>query len=93
MTLGVRKLVVAGVVVAVVLLANALVIAHWLDDAGVLDASRRIRSEFFTGTALTIVAVLLVLLVPPGKLVTRCRNCDNLILREGKYCPRCGSRL
>lgn len=32
-----RKLIIAGVIVAVLLLANTFVIATWLNDSGVID--------------------------------------------------------
>ena len=69
MTLGMRKLIVAGSGGAVFLLANALIVAHWLDKAGVVQFAGKLRSEFVTGTAITIIVVLLVLLVPAGSRI------------------------
>lgn len=92
MTLVARKLIVAGTVAAVLLLANVLVIANWLEYAGVTGLAQYIRSEYLTGTAITIIVVLIVLLMPT-QLITKCRTCDHLLLRQGSYCPRCGGKL
>ena len=94
MTLGVRKLIVAGTVAAVLLLANALGIAQWLEEMGVLQWARSAKAEYLSGTALTILVVFLFLFVPTTtRLVARCRVCEHLLLRQGRYCPRCGSKL
>ena len=66
MTLGIRKLIVVSLVGAVVLFANFLLVAHWLREKGVIDLAQHVRREFLTGTAITIIVVLLILLVPPG---------------------------
>lgn len=95
MTLGIRKVIVVSVVAAVLLLANLLVIARWLADAGVIDFARYVRSEYITGTAVTVVLVLLFLLVSPSgaRLLRQCRVCDRALPRHGQYCPACGSRV
>ncbi len=95
MVLRTRKLVVAGVIAAVLLLANALMIATWLSHSGVISWARSIRSEYLTGTALTIILVLLFLLGSPAcvALIRRCKVCDHFLLRPGKYCGACGSRV
>ena len=64
MTLGIRKIIVAGVVAAILLLANFFVLARWLDRAGVIGWAQGLRHEYLTGTDLTIIAVLLALVVP-----------------------------
>lgn len=98
MTLGIRKLTVLGLVAAVVVSANALLLAHWLDEIGVINWAGYIRHEFLTGTAITILLALLILLVPARQVVAeghgygrRCAVCGHG-LREGKYCAECGSR-
>ena len=65
MRLGTRKLVVLGLVAAVFLVANALVVADWLQEKGIIDFATGIRKDFLTGTAITIIVVLLILLVRP----------------------------
>lgn len=93
MTLGVRKLVVLLLAGGIVLTANLLIVAQWMHDHGVIDAARHIRQEFLTGTAVTIIVALLILLMPQrGAAVGRsCPVCDSR-LRGGKYCSECGSR-
>ena len=95
MVLRTRKLVVAGVIATGLLLANAIVIATWLDDAGVICWVQSIRSDYLTGTALTIIVVLLFLLGSPVRkaLIRRCGVCDHFLLRPGRYCGACGSRV
>ncbi len=100
LTLAVRKLIVVGLVVSVFLLANALVLAFWLDEIGVIAWASSIRQEFLTGTAITIIVVLLILLatprvssVQPSVGFRRCPVCDRLLLRAGRYCGDCGSKL
>lgn len=95
MVLRTRKLVIVGVIAAVFLLANTLVIAMWLDDSGVIGWARYIREEYATGTAITVIVVLLFLLGSPVRkaLIRRCGVCDHFLLRPGKYCGACGSRV
>ena len=100
MALRIRKLIVVSVIAAVILLANVRVIAGWLDDVGVVAWARNLRSEYITGTALAVIAVLLVL-VPATRtragrwcgVVPRCPVCDEGLRRGGRYCPACGSRI
>jgi formate-dependent nitrite reductase membrane component NrfD len=100
MTLGTRKIIVAGVVAVTLLLANFFVLARWLDRAGVIGWAQGLRHEYLTGTALTIIVVLLVLIVPQARIFivrpgaqSRCRVCDSVLDRPGQYCPTCGSRI
>jgi hypothetical protein len=100
MTLGTRKLIIAGMVALVILLANFLVLARWLDSIGLIGWARGVRAEYLTGTALTIIVVLLVLIVPQSRMFiigrgaqSRCRVCDGALDRPGRYCPTCGSRI
>jgi formate-dependent nitrite reductase membrane component NrfD len=100
MTLGIRKIIVAGVVAAILLLANFFVLARWLDDIGLISWAQTVRDRYVTGTAITIIVVLLVLIVPQARIAimgprvrSRCRVCDAEIDRRGRYCPTCGSRL
>ena len=100
MTLGLRKLLVIGVIAFVLLLANFLALAHWLSSAGLIDWAQGMRQEYLTGTAITVVLALLFLLAShprvrskPLEWVRRCPVCDQLLLRKGRYCPECGSRV
>jgi len=97
MTLGIRKLVVAGLVGAVFLTANFLLVANWLHEKGLINWAKGIRKEYLTGTAITIIVALLVLLVgrrgDAGKWLRRCPVCDHRILGSARYCGDCGSKL
>jgi hypothetical protein len=95
MTLTIRKIIVLGLIGLVLLVGNVLFVANWLAVKGVVDWANNIRSEYLTGTAITIVAVLLILLVSPkrtGSLVRRCPVCDHVLLTRGTYCSECGSK-
>jgi hypothetical protein len=100
MTLGIRKLIVVSLVGGVVLFANFLLVAHWLQEKGVIDMAQHVRQEFLTGTAITIIVVLLILLVRPGyssarvwAATRRCPVCDCSVREGGRYCGECGSRI
>ena len=99
MTLGVRKLIILGLIATVFLTANVLLVASWLADKGVIDFAKNIRTEYLTGTAITIVVVLLILLVKPPKvsvasgLVRRCPVCDKVVMGRAQYCAECGSKV
>ena len=66
MTLGIRKLIVLGLVVGIFLLGNVWLVANWLQDHGLIDWARYLRAEYLTGTAITIIVVLLVLVARPS---------------------------
>ena len=96
MSIGSRKLLVAGAIAAIFAVANAGTIVGWLQDLGVIPLAQHIRSEFTTGTAVAVIVALLILL--PGQAVwaicvRRCPVCDSLLLRQGNYCAECGSRV
>jgi len=55
MTLGIRKTIVLVLVAAVFLLANMWLVMNWLQDKGVIDMAKYVRTEFLTGTAITII--------------------------------------
>ena len=83
----------------VFLLGNIWLVVNWLDDKGVIDGAKHIRTEYLTGTAITIIVVLLILLVKPGReaagrfsLMRRCPVCDHVLLGRSKYCGDCGSK-
>jgi hypothetical protein len=100
MTLGIRKLIVMSLVAVLIVLPNYLLIARWLLDKGVIDLAQHVRHEFLTGTAITIIVVLLILLVRPGYSVARawtaarhCRVCDHPVSGNSTYCGECGSKV
>jgi hypothetical protein len=97
MSLTIRKVMVLGLIGAILLLGNILFVANWLAERGLVEWARNIRSEYLTGTAVTIIAVLLVLLVSPKAaargLVRRCPVCDHMLVGRGSYCGECGSKV
>ena len=99
-SLGIRKLVVVSLVGGIFLLGNIWLVANWLDEMGAIDGARYVRKEFLSGTAITIIIVLLILLVKPGReaagrlgLMRRCPVCDCRLFGRGKYCGECGSKV
>ena len=96
MTLGIRKLIVLVLVAALFLVANVVLVANWLQEKGVTDWAKYIHREYLTGTAITIIVVLLILLVSPRgegrRLLRRCPVCGHTLLGEAKYCGDCGSK-
>jgi hypothetical protein len=97
MTLGIRKLVVLSLVACVFLLGNLWLVVGWLQNHGIIDGARYLRTEYLTGTAITIIAVLLILLARPGTerptWLRRCSVCDHVLLSHGRYCTDCGSKI
>ena len=97
LSLGIRKILILSLVGGVFLLGNIWLVVSWLADKGVIDWARHVRGEYLTGTAITIIVALLILLVGPrGKgagLVRRCPVCDHILLGRGKYCGDCGSKV
>ncbi len=98
-SLGIRKLVVISLVGGVFLLGNIWLVVNWLNEKGVIDGARYVRREFITGTAVTIIVVLLILLVKPGReaagrfrLMRRCPVCDHRLFGRATYCGDCGSK-
>jgi len=100
MTLGIRKIIVISLIGLVFLAGNILLIANWLAEKGIEEKANWIREHFLTGTAVTIILVLLTLLVSPRKssskifgFVRRCPICDHRLLGKGDYCCDCGSKV
>ena len=46
---------------------NVLLIANWLAEKGIPEKASWLRENFITGTAITVIIALLILLVSPGK--------------------------
>jgi len=80
MTLGIRKLVVLVLVGSVFFLANLWFVVNWLDEHGVVNWAKHIRAEYITGTAISIIITLMILLVVGHRsgigLLRRCPVCD-----------------
>ena len=100
MRLGTRKLVVLILVGSIFLLANVWFVVKWLEQAGVIDFAKYVKTEFLTGTAITIILTLLILLVKPGKeaiagsgFFRHCPVCDRRLMGRGQYCSDCGSKV
>ena len=100
MRLGIRKLIVLILVGSIFLLANIWFVVKWLEEAGIVELAKYVKTEYLTGTAITVVAVLLILLVKPGKeaiagsgFLRRCPVCDGKLVVKGSYCSECGSKL
>ncbi len=97
MKLSKRKLVLLLVMIAIVVLANALAIAAWLNDVHLVQAARHVRQEYLTGTAIAVVLAMLILLKEPignaARWIRRCSVCHRLLVGPAKYCPRCGNRV
>ena len=96
MTLAVRKRFVAGRVLLLIALGNLGMFVSWLETLGLLAWARHVCDQYITGSAVTVIVALLILL-PSGTVIAicaqRCRVCDALLLRRGKYCSECGSRV
>lgn len=99
MSLRVKKIVVLAVIVSIVLFANVWAIAGWLDGLGIVSWAQYLRSEYATGSAITVILVLVFLLGGTGaigkvgRFIRRCPVCDHAMLRPGRYCGACGSRV
>jgi len=97
MTLGIRKLIVLVLAAAMFLVADLIFVANWLADKGVIDWAQGIRKEYLTGTAITIIVVLLILLASPGRgslrLSRRCPVCDHGLQGGARYCGDCGTKV
>ena len=96
MSIAKRKLLVASVIVMVLVLANAGTIVAWLCEIGLIPLAEYLRAEYVTGTAIVVIMALLIML--PSRavwamLARRCSVCDAVMLRRGKYCGECGSRM
>ena len=62
MTTAIRKLFVILLIGAVFLVANIWWVAHWLDRRGMVELAKTIREDYLTGTAITVIVAMLILL-------------------------------
>jgi len=100
MSLRIRKIIIIGLIGAIFLAGNVLLIANWLSEKGVPEKANWIREHFLTGTAITVIVVLLILLVSPRNsgskvfgIVRRCPVCDHRLIGNPNYCADCGSKV
>ena len=101
MTLGLRKIILLGLIGCIFLMANVVVVANWLANSGVSQFAQTIKNNYLTGTAVTIIVALLILLVGPKKtsgstimsFVRRCPVCDHRLIGSANYCSDCGSKV
>ncbi len=98
MTLTIRKIIISAIVAMIFMAANIVVIANWLADTGVEQKASYVKEQFLTGTALTIIFALLILLVSPrngktARFSRTCPVCDERLSGNVKYCSECGSRI
>jgi len=101
MTLGLRKIILLGLIGCIFLMANVVVVANWLANNGVSQFAQTIKNNYLTGTAVTIIVALLILLVGPKKtsgsiiisFVRRCPVCDHRLIGKANYCGDCGSKV
>jgi hypothetical protein len=84
----------------VFLAGNILIIANWLVESEIEQKADWIREHFLTGTAITIIFVLLILLVSPKNgsskvfgFVRKCPVCDHRLIGSPSYCGDCGSKV
>ena len=99
MTLTLRKIALLVLIGFIFLMANVVLVANWLNEKGVPEFAENIKSNYLTGTAITIIVALLILLTgsKAGSRVfnfsRRCPVCDKRVLGKGNYCPECGSKM
>jgi len=100
MTLGLRKVILLALIGGIFLIANVVMVANWLSDKGISQFAQTIRDNYLTGTAVTIIVALLILLVGPNKsgggmagFIRRCSVCDHRLIGRGSYCSDCGSKV
>ena len=99
MTLTLRKIIVIGIIGAIFLAGNVLLVANWLAEKGVPEKANWLRDNFLTGTAIAVIVALLILLVNPkssGRSVSFIRRypvCDHRLIGNPQYCSDCGSKV
>ena len=97
MSLGIRKIIIIGLIGAISLAGNVVLIANWLAEKGVPEKANWLRENFLTGTAITVIVALLFLLVNPGRsrfgIGRSCPVCDKRLLGSPNYCVDCGSKV
>jgi len=97
LSLGIRKMIVVGLIGTVLLMGNVVLVIDWMQAQGWIEWAQSVRHDYLTPTALTIVVVLLILLVKPRVesvgWIRRCPVCDHMTGSSKNYCGDCGSKL
>jgi len=100
MSLAIRKIIVIGIIGAVFLAGNVLVIANWLAEKGVPEKAQWLRENYLTGSTIAITTILLILQVNPKNsksstfgIGRTCPVCDKRLLGNPNYCSACGSKV
>ena len=100
MTITMRRLIVIVPVATILLLANFMGLSQGLANTGVIEWARSINAKYITGTAITVIAALLILMPATARSVptpfmsrSRCPVCNEKLRRGGRYCAACGSRV
>ncbi len=93
-----RKFTVITIVVGVITVASMPAMTNALYRMGLIPLARSIRADCLTGTALTVIMALLILL--PSRWCVRivprgyeCPVCEARVRPGARYCPACGSRI
>ena len=83
----------------VFLAGNIVIIANWLAENGVQEKAHYLKENFLTGTAITVIIALLILLVSPKSgrrtlgFTRTCPVCDKRLFGDGNFCSECGSKI
>ena len=99
MSLGIRKIIVIGIIGVIFLAGNILLVANWLAEKGVPEKANWLRENFLTGTAIAVIVALLILLMNPKSngrsisFIRRCPVCDHRLIGSTNYCADCGSKV
>jgi hypothetical protein len=99
MTLGIRKIIVIGIIGAFFLAGNILLVVNWLTEKGVPEKANWLRENYLTGTAIAVIVALLILLINPNSggrsigIARRCPVCDHRLIGSPNYCGDCGSKV
>ena len=99
MTLTLRKMILLIIIGGIFLMANIMVVANWLSDNKVPQFAEYVKNHYLTGTAVTIIITLLILLVAPKsnrkfiRSSRTCSVCDKRLLGNDNYCSECGSKV
>ena len=97
MSFGIRKILIIGLIGAIFVAGNIALIANWLTEKGVPEKANWIRENFLTGTAITVIIALLILLVSPSRsgigIGRSCPVCDKRLFGNPQYCSQCGSKV
>ena len=99
MTLTLRKIVLLAIIGGVFLMANIMMVANWISGTKVPQFAAHLQDHYLTGTAVTIIFALLILLVGPKSdrkifgFSRTCPVCDKRLAGSGNYCSECGSKV